>query len=237
MTQPVLITGATQRLGLAIALHLLEKNVPVIVTYRTHKQSVDLLVEKGATVLQADFSTQTSLDRAIDQLGTHCQGLRAIIHNASDWAPESTDETDAERFNRMMMIHATAPYCINKALADKLTAHGGPADIIHMTDYVQDTGSEKHIAYAASKAALHNLTLSFARALSPSVKVNSIAPSLVMFNEHDDDTYRQRASDKFLLPPGPGAEEAVHAVDYLLNATYVTGQTLHLNGGRHLKNA
>ncbi|MEW9798556.1 dihydromonapterin reductase [Alteromonas sp. CYL-A6] len=237
MTLPVLITGATQRLGLAVASYLLDKGYPVVVTYRTRRESVDELQQRGATTIPADFSTQASIDRAIDDIRSVCGELRGIIHNASDWAPESTDEADSDRFNRMMLIHATAPYCINKALATNLTSHGGAADIIHMTDYVQDTGSEKHIAYAASKAALHNLTLSFARALSPTVKVNSIAPSLVMFNEHDSDDYRRRANDKFLLRPGPGAAEVVEAVDYIFNSRYVTGQTLHLNGGRHLKNA
>ena len=135
----------------------------------------------------------------------------------------------------MMMVHAIAPYRINLALEDKLFNPNGKADIIHMTDYVQETGSEKHMAYAASKAALHNLTLSFAKKYAPNVKVNSIAPALLMFNEGDDDTYKQKALKKSLLETVPGAQEAVKAMLYLLNSEYVTGQTLHLNGGRHLK--
>jgi len=134
------------------------------------------------------------------------------------------------------MVHANAPYQLNLALKDALQSENGTlADIIHMTDYVQDTGSENHIAYAASKAALHNLTLSFARVYAPYVKVNSIAPSLVMFNDDDTQEYREKALNKNLLGLVPGAQEAVKAVNYLLTAEYVTGQTLHLNGGRNLK--
>ena len=134
-----------------------------------------------------------------------------------------------------MNVHALAPYRINLALSQSLSSQGGFSDIIHMTDYVQDTGSEKHIAYAASKAALQNLTLSFAKKLAPKVKVNSIAPALLMFNEGDDDAYKEKALKKSLLETVPGAEEAVKAMHYLLNSEYITGQTLHLNGGRNLK--
>jgi dihydromonapterin reductase/dihydrofolate reductase len=104
-----------------------------------------------------------------------------------------------------------------------------------MTDYVQDTGSKKHIAYAASKAALHNLTLSFATLLAPNVKVNSIAPALLMFNEHDSDDYKAKSLQKSLLQICPGAQEAVKAMNYLFDCDFVTGQTMHLDGGRHLK--
>lgn len=133
------------------------------------------------------------------------------------------------------MVHTSAPYQLNLALKDLLIQNKGLTDIIHMTDFVQETGSQNHIAYSASKAALHNLTLSFARVFAPHVKVNSVAPSLVMFNDDDSEEYRAEALTKNLLGIVPGAQEAVKAVNYLLDADYVTGQTLHLNGGRNLK--
>lgn len=107
--------------------------------------------------------------------------------------------------NRMMQIHVHAPYLLNHALEDLLRGHGHAAsDIIHITDYVVERGSDKHIAYAASKAALDNMTRSFARKLAPEIKVNAIAPSLIMFNEGDDEAYRQQALDKSLMKIAPG---------------------------------
>ena len=96
-------------------------------------------------------------------------------------------------------------------------------------------GSRKHIAYAASKAAQDNLTLSFAALLAPKVKVNSIAPALVLFNGTDDDAYREKVLKKGLLPREGGLDEFQRAVDYLLESQYVTGRIHHLDGGRHLK--
>lgn len=232
MSPPVLITGGTQRIGLALTEHFLNQSVPVIVTYRRPKSALNTLAQRGATLIQADFTQKSQVERLILQIKSQTSALRAIIHNASDWASESADDHDFDLIERMMQVHVYAPYRINMALADQLMPAG---DIIHFTDYVQDTGSDKHTAYAASKAALHNLTLSFAKKLAPQVKVNSIAPSLLMFNEKDDLAYRRQADAKHLLSPAPGAYEAVSAVDYLLNSDYITGQTLHLNGGRHLR--
>ena len=214
---------------------LLEEGNAVVVTYKTLRPTIEKLKDKGATAIYADFSTEQAIDRAIDDIKTASESYRAIIHNASDWAQEKGHDDKHSLFNRMMNVHALAPYRINLALAHSLSNQDGFSDIIHMTDYVQDTGSEKHMAYAASKAALHNLTLSFAKKLAPHVKVNSIAPALLMFNEGDDEAYKQKALKKSLLETVPGAQEAVKAMHYLLNSDYTTGQTLHLNGGRHLK--
>ena len=235
MNSPVLITGASQRLGLAMADNLLDQGHHVVVTYRTPRPSITMLKDKGATVLQADFSTEAAIDRAIDEIKAISKTYRAVIHNASDWAQEKDNSNTHSLIARMMMIHAIAPYRINLALEKALCDCEVQSDIIHMTDYVQETGSEKHMAYAASKAALHNLTLSFAKKLAPKVKVNSIAPALLMFNEGDDDAYKQKAIKKSLLELVPGAQEGVKAMNYLLDSDYMTGQTLHLNGGRHLK--
>jgi dihydromonapterin reductase/dihydrofolate reductase len=235
MTAPILITGGAQRLGLAIAQDLLNHNQSVIITYRTKKPSIDKLVSVGAIAIKADFATDSGIHSFIGALKKQTQSLTAIIHNASDWDKEkpNSDLNDySQVLSKMMQVHAAAPYQINLACKDMLIDGG---DIIHMTDYVQDTGSKKHIAYAASKAALHNLTLSFASLCAPKIKVNSIAPSLLMFNEGDDETYKTKALSKSLLEICPGAQEAVKAVNYIIDSDYITGQTIHLNGGRHLK--
>jgi dihydromonapterin reductase/dihydrofolate reductase len=135
----------------------------------------------------------------------------------------------------MMQVHVSAPYQLNLALAPLLKASSSnQADIIHMGDYVSGRGSKKHIAYAASKAAQDNLTLSFAASLAPAVKVNSIAPALVLFNEGDDAAYREKALSKSLLQREGGLEEMQDMVDFLLNSGYITGRIMHFDGGRHL---
>lgn len=234
MTAPILITGAGQRIGLAFAKACLAQGQPVIITYRTYRPAVDALQKAGAHCIHADFATNQGVDAFIETLKQTTDGLRAIIHNASDWLPESDDTDPAEVMSTMMQIHAMAPYRINLACRALLEQGDGPTDIIHMTDYVAEKGSAKHIAYAASKAAQANLTLSFARLLAPRVKVNSVAPSLILFNQDDSAGYREKTLKKSLMGIEPGVDVAVQTLRFVLNNPYVTGRTLSLDGGRHL---
>jgi len=234
MTAPILITGAGQRIGLAFARACLDRGQPIIVTYRTYRPAIDALQKAGAVCLHADFATNKGIDEFIEALKSRTDTLRAIIHNASDWLPESEDSEPADVMNAMMQIHVMTPYRINLACRSMLEQGDSTTDIIHMTDYVVEKGSAKHIAYAASKAALANLTLSFSRLLAPKVKVNAVAPSLIMFNQGDSEAYREKTLKKSLMGIEPGAGVAVATLQFLLDNPYITGRTLPLDGGRHL---
>ncbi|MDE3735704.1 MULTISPECIES: dihydromonapterin reductase [Pseudomonas] len=232
-TAPILITGASQRVGLYCAERLLDDGQPVIISYRTERDGVRHLRQRGAVTLQADFSSEAGILAFIDSLKACTDSLRAIIHNASDWLTEAPGQ-EAEAFQRMFSVHMLAPYLINLQ-CEELLRRSSPADIIHLSDDVARKGSEKRIAYCASKAGLDNLTLSFAARFAPHIKVNGIAPALVMFNADDDDAYRKKTLAKSALGIEPGPQVVYQGLRYLLDNSYVTGTTLTLNGGRHLK--
>jgi dihydromonapterin reductase/dihydrofolate reductase len=81
---------------------------------------------------------------------------------------------------------------------------------------------------------MENLVLSMSRQLAPAIKVNAIAPALLMFNDGDDAQYRQKALKKSLMQCEPGSQEVVNTINYLLASQYITGRVLALDGGRHL---
>ena len=237
---PVVITGGAQRLGLAAAKALREQGYPVIITYRRERPLLEKLRAEGIDTIRADFGEDGGAAALARELKRRYRSLRALVHNASEWLPEGGGRDPAELLQRMLQVHVQAPYLLNLECGELLQRHGeehGLADIIHMSDYVAGTGSSKHIAYAASKAALENLTLSFASRYAPTVKVNSIAPALLMFNTDDDAEYRARASKKSLLGIVPGEAEGVNAICYLLQSRYLTGKSIALDGGRHLARA
>lgn len=237
LKMPIIITGGAQRLGLACAEYLIGQGEPVVVSYRRHRESIVELEKLGVHCICADFSSLEGVNEFIAQVKKDYTALRGIIHNASEWQSES-DVVDKDRLmEKMWQIHVAAPYRMNLAFESLLyTAFetGSQADIIHMTDYVAEKGSDKHIAYAASKAGLTNLTYSFAKRFAPKVKVNAIAPSLLMFNPEDGEEYRAKALNKSLLRQEPGELEGVLAVQYMLNNRHMTGRVLSLDGGRHL---
>ncbi|MCQ4347633.1 dihydromonapterin reductase [Pseudomonas stutzeri] len=230
---PILITGAGQRVGLHCAQRLLDEGQPLIVSYRRERPGIDALRERGALALQADLSDEAGILAFIEALHRHTDRLRAIVHNASDWLREEPGR-EAEAFAHMVGVHMLAPYLINlrcRTLLERST----PADIVHITDDVARRGSANRVAYCASKAGLENLTLSFAAQFAPRIKVNAIAPALVMFHEHDDAQYREKTLAKSALGIEPGPEVVYQSLRYLLDNPYVTGTSLCVNGGRHLK--
>ncbi|KPY29821.1 Dihydromonapterin reductase [Pseudomonas syringae pv. primulae] len=230
---PILITGASQRVGLHCAQRLLEQGQPVIVSYRSERPGIDELRRAGAVALKGDFSSEAGIMTFIEALKDHTVSLRAIVHNASEWLAETPGD-EAEQFSRMFNVHMLAPYLINLHCAPLLHA-SEVADIVHISDDVTRKGSSKHIAYCASKAGLESLTLSFAARLAPRIKVNGIAPALLMFQPTDDAAYRANVLAKSALGIEPGAEVIYQSLRYLLDSTYVTGTTLTVNGGRHVK--
>jgi dihydromonapterin reductase/dihydrofolate reductase len=230
---PILLTGASQRVGLHCALRLLDDGHQVIVSYRTEREGLALLRQRGALTLPADFSSETGILNFIEHLHSQTDSLRAIVHNASDWLAETPGD-EAAVFQQLFSVHMLAPYLINLH-CQPLLQRSSPADIVHISDDVTRTGSSKHTAYSASKAGLDNLTLSFAARFAPQIKVNAIAPALLLFNPDDPADYRSKALNKSALGIEPGPEVLYQSLRYLLDSPYVTGTTLTLNGGRHIK--
>lgn len=233
LNTPILITGASQRIGLHCAKRMLADGQPVIVSYRSKRSGVSELEELGATALFADFGDEAGIQDFIEQLRATTGSLRAIVHNASAWLPEQAGN-EVETFKQLINVHMLAPYLINLHCAD-LLLQSPQADIVHISDDVVRKGSSNHIAYSASKAGMDNLTLSFAARFAPQIKVNGIAPSLIEFHATDDSEYRAKALAKSALAIEPGAEVVYQSLRYLLDSTYVTGTTLTVNGGRHIK--
>ncbi|MBB2494746.1 dihydromonapterin reductase [Aquipseudomonas ullengensis] len=229
---PILITGASQRVGLHCAHRLLDQGQPVIISYRREREGVQQLRERGALALPADFSSEAGILAFIDELKRHTDSLRAIVHNASDWLTE-TPGNEAQVFQQMVAVHMLAPYLINLH-CEPLLRRSTPADIIHISDDVTRKGSAKRPAYCASKAGLDSLTQSFAARFAPGIQVNGLALALILFNEGDDAAYRAKRLAETPMDIEPGAEVVYHSLSYLLDNPYVTGTTLTVNGGRHL---
>lgn len=229
---PILITGGAQRLGRHCAERLVDDGHPVIVSYRRERMELEALRRRGIVTLQADFASEAGILDFIARLKAETGSLRAIVHNASDWAPDSQDERAGANFERLFRVHMLAPYLINLHGRELLEACGEPQrDIVHMTDYVVQKGSKQHAAYAATKAGLANLTLSFAALYAPGIQVNAIAPALIILNEAYAET--ARAKSAMAMVPGPGV--IYQSLRYLLDNRYVTGITLPVDGGRHLR--
>ena len=228
----ILITGGGQRIGLYLAQHFLSHtDYPVIISYRTYRPEIDRLIEMGAQAIQVDFCEPDAIETFIDQVTQRVESLRALIHNASVWM----DDNQPDSLAQQLRLHVELPYQLNYGLIDLLRASDQPLkDIISISDARVSQGSGHQVGYLASKAAMQSMARSFAIAFAPQVKVNDIAPALIMFNSDDSPDYKQKRLAQSLLPIEPGAQVVWQAVEYLMQSRYSTGTVLSLDGGRHL---
>ena len=233
MTDPILITGGATRLGLALAKYYVEIDHSVVITYRSERTELSELKDLGVHCIAADFSTDSGIYRAASELQNQYPRLQSIVHNASSWFNDPGGDQDLENLALMMRIHVGASMVLSEALKDALLTADNPS-IVNISDHVANRGSDKHMAYAASKSAMLNLTKSQAKKYAPVIRVNALCPALLEFRDEDDGNYRERATAKSALKTVPGFDVAIDAITYLQRNRYTTGTVLPLDGGRPL---
>ncbi|WP_127471390.1 dihydromonapterin reductase [Thiomicrorhabdus aquaedulcis] len=231
----VFITGAGQRIGAFLVQQFLtHTNYPVVFTYRTAHPQVAQLQAMGAVGIQVDFNQPHAIEAMLTQLHNQVDSLRCVIHNASQWLSDD-DWPLLNAYTQLFKVHVEVPYALNQALHGLLLASSSPLkDIISISDFSVARPSVDHIAYLASKAAMQSMSKGFAKKYAPHIKVNDLAPALILFNEGDSADYKTKRLAQSALGIEPGAEVVWQAVEYLMNNNYTTGTVLNLDGGRGL---
>jgi len=232
----ILVTGAGRRVGLHLAQRLLAAGHPVIAHSHHESEAVNELRAKGALSIASDLTDGKALPALVQFVEGHVQSLRAIIHNASIFEITSAEVDNAvAQFQRMVAIHAIAPFYLNNCLVSLLHAcREEHADIIHITDIYADNPNDRFDAYCASKAASQNLALSFAKKFAPKVKVNVIQPGPILFQDWHGQELRSQILAETLLKKEGGVESVGLAAEAILANNYQTGAIVVVDGGRHL---
>ena len=236
-----LITGAARRIGAAIARRLQADGYDLVLHYRSSRAEMDALLAElnalrpgSAIGLQADLSEFDRLPELVAKTVGHFGRLDALINNASGFYPTPIGTAMPAQWDELFASNARAPFFLSQAAAPHLRASRG--GIVNLGDIHGEKPLADHAIYCMAKAALLMLSKSLALDLAPEVRVNAIAPGAILWPDNHDDGIAQAAmlARTPLLRLG-STEEIAAAVSWLLDdASYVTGQTLHVDGGRHL---
>lgn len=234
-----LVTGSARRVGRAIALELGLRGSRVAVHYRTSRddaqETLRLVKEIGADceLFQADLVDDHSRERMIKDIRSRLGSIQIIVNNASVFSPGTLDSSTPAMWDEQLDANAKAPFFIAQACGLEMVK-AGAGKIINIADPAGETIWTRYFPYSVSKAALLAVTRGLARSLAPSVQVNAVAPGPVQFPENYTYEQKQRAIEQTLLKRAGSIEDVVRAVVFLIENDYITGEVLHVDGGRHL---
>jgi NAD(P)-dependent dehydrogenase (short-subunit alcohol dehydrogenase family) len=232
-----LITGAARRIGRATALALARAGVHVVVHYRSSKHEAEDTAEAArkcgvkAWAIPADLRIPAEA-RSLLPLSVERSGpIDVLVNNASLFTRSPLKEFDPEELSENIRIHAMAPLLLARALA----AQGGSGAIVNLLDSRIRGYDTEHAAYYLGKRMLFDLTRMMALEFAPRIRVNAVAPGLILPPPGKDEAYLEHLAPKNPLHRIGTVEGVIDAILFLLRSDYVTGQVIFVDGGRHLK--
>jgi NAD(P)-dependent dehydrogenase (short-subunit alcohol dehydrogenase family) len=234
----VLVTGGARRLGRAIALGLAERGAQVAFTYHHSASDAEATAAAlaaagaGGHAIAADLADGGEARRAVAQAANALGGLDVLVHAASGgFVP--TDPMDVEPALFAEALGATLTggfFCAQAARR----AMSGDGVIVNITDIAALEAWPLFAPHGAAKAALAHLTRALARAFAPAVRVCAVAPGPVLLPEGSDEAMQARHAGRTALGRLGSPSDVVDAVAYLIEADFVTGEQLVVDGGHTL---
>ena len=240
-TRYALVTGAARRIGACIAETLHQRGCEVFLHYHTSADAVSGLAQKlnglrpgSARLLQADLGDLNDIGRLAGQVREHASRLDLLVNNASRFFPTEVGSTSVKQWDDLVDSNLRGPYFLTQALLAELSLAGG--SVVNLLDVHAVKPMPGHAVYCMAKAGLQMMTFALARELGPQIRVNGVAPGAILWPEHESNSSAQQAIlDKTVMGRAGSPGDIASAVAYLgLDAPYVTGQVLAVDGGRSL---
>jgi NAD(P)-dependent dehydrogenase (short-subunit alcohol dehydrogenase family) len=235
----VLITGAAQRVGRAVALNLASHGAHIAFSYyansepwRDTKSQIEAAgVQAFAT--QADVSKHDDIKSLVNQAMHRFGRIDVLINNASVWLKQPALEITERDWDIEMTLNAKAPFLVSQAVAPHMQ-RAGRGLIINITDLSAFQTWAGYAHHSASKAALVALTKVLALEWAPAIRVNAIAPGTVLLPDDADDAKVKWAVEKSALKRIGSPDDVARTIRYLIEEDFATGAVYFVDGGRAL---
>ena len=240
-TSTALVTGAAARIGAAIAETLHQKGCDVILHYNSNVEAAQQLADRlnaaragSASLVSADLSLPAGVEELAGEVKSNFSKLDVLVNNAARFYPTAVGATLAWQWDDLLNSNLKGPYFLAQALLGELRAAQG--SIINLLDVHSERPMKGHAAYCISKAGLAMMTLALARDLGPDIRVNGVSPGAILWPENEPaENEKQSILGRTALGRLGDPADIANAVAYLaLDAPYITGQILAVDGGRSL---
>ncbi len=238
----VLITGGARRVGAGICRRLHAAGANLMVHYRSSAGEARLLQAElnraragSVALIQTDLLDVAKLPSLVEQTLATFGRLDGLVNNASSFYPTPVGEIALAAWDDLVGTNLRAPLFLSQAAAPALRRTQGA--IVNITDIHAERPLRHYVVYTVAKAGLAGLTRSLARELAPDVRVNAVAPGPILWPDDGqfDELSRQRIVSHTPLRREGSPDDIARAVHFLLaDAPYVTGETIAVDGGRHV---
>ncbi len=239
----VLVTGGARRVGASISRRLHASGAAVAIHYRSSEQEAQGLISelnhvrpRSAFGVQGDLLRTQALPDLVQKTVQHFGRLDALVNNASSFYPTPLSEIADADWEDLIGTNLKAPLFLAQAAASELRRNHGA--IVNIVDIHAERPMQGHLLYSVAKSGLSGLTRALAQELAPFVRVNAVAPGVILWPEDaawEDQERRRRILAHTLLKREGEPDDIAKAVHFLLqDAPYVTGQTIAVDGGRSI---
>lgn len=232
-----LVTGAARRIGREIALAFAREGTDVVVHFNTADEDAGkVCAEIGelgvkSWLVQGDFTSPEEYETLIERTLIAAGGLDVLVNNASCF-PEDTIETlTFDRLSHNIQVNAWAPFVLSRAFKHQV----GRGNIVNVLDSPVGGYDWTHVGYILSKQMLETLTRMTALEFAPEVRVNAVAPGLILPPAGEPDSYVESLAQTVPLKKRGDPREVADAVVYLAKSDFVTGEIVYVDGGGHLR--
>jgi len=239
----VLVTGGAKRVGAAICRRLHAAGADIALHYRSSAHDAlalqaELNARRPDTVfcVQADLLNLHDLPKLVQDTIRHFGRLDGLVNNASSFYPTTLEEANETHWNDLLGTNLKAPLFLAQAAASELRLRNGA--IVNIVDIHAERPMQGHLLYSVAKAGLVALTKALAQELAPHVRVNAVAPGVIVWPEQGDwenEARRQQIVAHTLLKREGEPDDIAKTVQFLLSqAPYITGQVIAVDGGRSI---
>jgi NAD(P)-dependent dehydrogenase (short-subunit alcohol dehydrogenase family) len=233
-----LVTGGARRLGRALAVGLATRGYDIALHYNSSASGADAVVAEierldvSVMPFRADLTVPSSPSKLVSDAVTAMGRLDVVVNSAAVMLRTPVGSVTPEVWDSIMDLNLRAPFLIAQQAAAHLPDGGV---IVNVADLAAYETWPAYLPHGASKAALVYLTRALARVLAPKIRVNGVAPGTVLPPEDWDHAVTERLRESTPLRRWGTPDDVVQAVNYLIDARYVTGETILVDGGRHTR--
>lgn len=235
-----LVTGSAKRIGKQTALTLHQQGFNLVIHCNNSANEAQQLVDElnqvrdnSATYIQANLNHHDEVIKLAEQAQKAFGRLDVLVNNASTFYPTEVSAVNETIWDDLFASNLKAPFFLIQQLTDELTQRNGA--IVNIVDIHADRPLKGYPVYCMAKAGLVMLTKSLSRELAPNIRVNGVAPGPILWHENElSEQDKQKVLDEVLLQKLGSPTDIAQAVSYLVQAEYVTGHILAVDGGRSI---